>query len=85
MITEDIFVQPAIPKFVGHYDHRSMLMENFLCSKEYGQVVEFGISAVAGEADYSDQQNEVANQKLKDLRAKNHLFEAIDRSIWRLF
>ena len=29
------FVQPAIPKFDGHYDHWSMLMENFLRSKEY--------------------------------------------------
>ncbi|KAL5794788.1 hypothetical protein ACOSP7_003382 [Xanthoceras sorbifolium] len=24
------FVQPAIPQFDGHYDHWSMLMENFL-------------------------------------------------------
>ncbi|KAL5790264.1 hypothetical protein ACOSQ2_005152 [Xanthoceras sorbifolium] len=24
------FVQPAIPRFDGHYDHWSMLMENFL-------------------------------------------------------
>ena len=29
------FVQPAIPKFDGHYDHWSMLMENFIRSKEY--------------------------------------------------
>ncbi|KAL5758187.1 hypothetical protein ACOSP7_020798 [Xanthoceras sorbifolium] len=24
------FVQPAIPRFDGHYDHWSLLMENFL-------------------------------------------------------
>ena len=29
------FVQPAIPRFDGHYDHWAMLMENFLRSKEY--------------------------------------------------
>ncbi|XP_048235661.1 uncharacterized protein LOC107261771 [Ricinus communis] len=34
------FVQPAIPHFDGHYDHWSMLMENFLRSKEYWHVVE---------------------------------------------
>jgi hypothetical protein len=33
------FVQAAIPRFDGHYDHWSMLMENFLRSKEYWQVV----------------------------------------------
>ena len=43
MATENNFVQPAIPKFNGHYDHWSMLMENFLCSKEYWSLVETGI------------------------------------------
>lgn len=36
------FVQPAIPRFDGHYDHWSMLMENFLRSKEYWELVETG-------------------------------------------
>ena len=35
MAVENNFIQPAIPKFDGHYDHWSMLMENFLRSKEY--------------------------------------------------
>nr|GEW61990.1 retrovirus-related Pol polyprotein from transposon TNT 1-94 [Tanacetum cinerariifolium] len=34
------FVQAAIPKFDGHFDHWSMLMENFLRSKEYWGLVE---------------------------------------------
>ena len=38
------FVEPAIPRFDGHYDHWSMLMENFLRSKEYWQVVSIGIT-----------------------------------------
>jgi hypothetical protein len=29
------FVQPTIPRFDGHYDHWSMLMEKRLRSKEY--------------------------------------------------
>jgi len=34
------YVQPAIPKFYGHYDHWAKLMENFLRSKEYWQLGE---------------------------------------------
>jgi hypothetical protein len=29
------FIQPSIPRFDGHFDHWSMLMENFLRSKEF--------------------------------------------------
>jgi hypothetical protein len=41
------FVQPAIPRFDGHYDHWSMLMENLLRSKEYWSLIESGIPTVA--------------------------------------
>ncbi|KAF2295493.1 hypothetical protein GH714_033053 [Hevea brasiliensis] len=34
------FVQPAIPRFDGQYDHWSMLMENFLKSKEFWQAID---------------------------------------------
>nr|GLL16776.1 hypothetical protein CK203_038427 [Ipomoea trifida] len=47
MATESSFVQPAVPKFDGHYDHWAMLMENFLRSKEYWIVVENEIPAAA--------------------------------------
>jgi hypothetical protein len=40
MTTEGNFVQPSIPHFDGHYDHWSMLMENFLRSKELWGLVE---------------------------------------------
>ena len=54
----------------------------FLRSKEYWQVVETGFSAAADDIDLSDdQQKAIADQRLKDLRAKNYLFQAIDRSI----
>ena len=82
MASESNFVQPAIPRFVGHYDHWSMLMENFLRSKEYWQVVESGISVAAEDGSLTnEQQKTIADQRLKDLRAKNYLFQAIDRSI----
>ena len=82
MASENSFVQPAIPRFDGHYDHWSMLMENFLRSKEYWNLVETGITAVAEGIDLSDAQKKaLEDQKLKDLKAKNYLFQAIDRSI----
>ncbi|RVX23984.1 Retrovirus-related Pol polyprotein from transposon TNT 1-94 [Vitis vinifera] len=49
MATESNFVQPAIPKLDAHYDHWCMLMENFLRSKEYWNLIEQGIlTAEAG-------------------------------------
>ncbi|KAL0432365.1 UNVERIFIED_CONTAM: Retrovirus-related Pol polyprotein from transposon TNT 1-94 [Sesamum latifolium] len=74
------FVQPAIPRFDGHYDHWGMLMENFLRSKEYWQVVSDGIPELT--ATMTDaQKTDIEGMKLKDLKAKNYLFQAIDRSI----
>ncbi|KAM7489607.1 hypothetical protein LguiB_027091 [Lonicera macranthoides] len=76
------FVQPAIPRFDGHYDHWSMLMENFLRSKEYWIVVESGVATPTEGRTLTDSQNaELEGMKLKDLKAKNYLFQAIDRSI----
>jgi hypothetical protein len=42
MTSEGHFVQPFIPRFDGHYDLWSMLMENFLRSKEYWGLIEIG-------------------------------------------
>lgn len=50
------FVQPAIPRFDGHYDHWSMHMENFLRSKEYWQIVEVGVEELAAGTVLMDQQ-----------------------------
>jgi len=71
--------QPAIPKFDGYYDHWAMLMENFLRSKEYWHLVEAGIPEAAQAADLTEVQKKVfENQKLKDLKVKNYLFQAIE-------
>ena len=77
---ENSFVQPTVPKFDGHYDYWAMLMENFLRSKEYWGLVENGILATA-EGLKDAQRKNIKDQKSKDLKAKNYLFQAIDRSV----
>jgi len=44
----DNFVQLSIPSFDGPYDHWSMVMENFLNSKEYWQVIFGSIEELIG-------------------------------------
>lgn len=83
MSTSDKFVQPSIPRFDGYYDYWSMMMENFLRSKELWNLVEDGIPAAAiGNTPASEaQRRSVEEAKLKDLKVKNFLFQAIDREI----
>ena len=79
-----------MPKFVGYYDH----WENLLHSKEYWNVVNHGIMVdVIGEAwSFSSvvtesrqlidvQRKEYEENKLKDLKAKNLLYQAIKRDV----
>lgn len=76
------FVQPAIPRFDGHYDHWAMLMENLLRSKEYWSLVETGIPAMPEEGEQNQEQRKLIEEMyVKDLKAKNYLFQAIERSI----
>ncbi|OIT07305.1 retrovirus-related pol polyprotein from transposon tnt 1-94 [Nicotiana attenuata] len=59
-----------------------MPMENFLRSKEYWPIVEDGIKASAVDETLTDaQKTEFEARKLKDLKAKNYLFQAIERPI----
>ncbi|XP_073261539.1 uncharacterized protein [Populus alba] len=67
MAFESSFVQPAIPRIDGHYDHWSMLMENFLRFKEYWNLVETRIIAAAEGVDPSKAQHkQIDEQKFKD-------------------
>jgi hypothetical protein len=80
MAEKATFLQPAIPKFEGFYEHWSMLMENLLRSKEYWSLIETGV--ITAPANATAEQQRIANEsKLKDLKVKNYLFQAIDRSI----
>jgi hypothetical protein len=80
MAEKSTFLQPAIPKFDGFYEHWSMLMENLLRSKEYWSLIENGVTPAPPNAT-ADQQRTADESKLKDLKVKNYLFQAIDRSI----
>lgn len=80
MMASDNFAQPAIPRFDGHYDHWSMLMENFLRSKELWIVVETTVAEPTS-AISVEQREKLEALKLKDLKVKNYLFQAIDRTI----
>ena len=82
MTTEGNFVQPSIPRFDGHYDHWSMLMENFLRSKELWGLVETGYEeTTSGSVQTDAQRKKLEELKLKDLKMKKILFQAIDRTI----
>nr|DAD23240.1 TPA_asm: hypothetical protein HUJ06_024703 [Nelumbo nucifera] len=81
MASDNSYVQPTIPRFDGHYNHWSMLMENFLRSKEYWTIVETGVAEPAPGVVLSEaEQKKLEERKLKDLKAKNYLFQAIDHS-----
>lgn len=58
-----------------------MLMENFLHSKEYWGLVENGVPAIEGVVLTDAQRKHIEDPQLKDLKAKNYLFQALDRSI----
>ncbi|XP_047252753.1 uncharacterized protein LOC124887324 [Capsicum annuum] len=82
MASDSNFVQATISRFDDHYDYWSMLMENFLRSKEYWPIVEDDINTPAvGKILTNTQKTELEAKKLKDLKAKNYLFLAIDRPI----
>lgn len=73
--SESNFVQVAIPRFDGHYDPWSIMMENFLRSKEYWPIVEDGIGApTEGDVLTNAQKTEFEGRKLKDLNVKNYHF-----------
>lgn len=57
-------------------------MENFLHSKEYWDLVVNRIPAATEGVVLTDEQKKnIENQNLKDLKAKNYSFQALDRSI----
>ncbi|MCH80483.1 hypothetical protein A2U01_0001252 [Trifolium medium] len=70
------FVQPAIPKFDGYYEHWSMLMENLLRSKEYWGLIENRV--VTAPANATAEQHRLADEsKLRDLKSLRREFEIL--------
>ncbi|GAU34012.1 hypothetical protein TSUD_212730 [Trifolium subterraneum] len=80
MAETSTFIQPSIPKFDGHYDHWAMLMENLLRSKELWSPIEVRFTSAPANAT-AEQQRIAQENQLKDLKVKNYLFQAIDRTI----
>lgn len=75
------FTTPAVPKFDGDYDHWSLIMENLLRSKEYWAIIDPGFEELRRiEAPSPAQQAALNEAKLKDLKAKNYLFQSIDKT-----
>jgi hypothetical protein len=59
-----------------------MMMENFLRSKEYWGLIEEGIPEAREGTDLTEAQSKaISDLKLKDLKAKKFLFQAIDRTV----
>ena len=76
------FTSPAVPKFDGDYDHWSMLMENLLRSKEYWSIIDPGFEELQRVVAPSPaQQKALEEATLKDLKAKNYLFQSIEKSV----
>nr|XP_027191521.1 uncharacterized protein LOC113787151 [Cicer arietinum] len=77
---KDNFV--IIPKFDGDYEHWSMLMENMIRPKEWWHLIETDyVEPTRGEVLNGAQRQALADLKLTDLKVKNYLFQAIDKSI----
>ncbi|KAJ1418517.1 gag-polypeptide of LTR copia-type [Sesbania bispinosa] len=57
-------------------------MENFLRSKEYWNLIDPGIPKHAAEAVLTENEKKIVEEhKMKDLKVKNYLFQAIDRAV----
>lgn len=76
------FVQLVILKSDGFYEHWAKMMENFLRSKEMWNLVEDGVVVGPQNREPTDEEAKtIVEQKLKDKKMKNYLYQAIDREI----
>ncbi|KAM0043888.1 putative RNA-directed DNA polymerase [Helianthus debilis subsp. tardiflorus] len=76
------FQAPSVPRFDGDYDHWSLVMETLLRSKEYWVVIENGFKEPReGEQLTPTQRTNLEVMRLKDLKARNYLFQSIDKQI----
>lgn len=57
-----------------------MLIENLLRSKEYWEIVDNGVSTLR-ENTMTEQRKFIDDGKIEDLKAKNYLFQALDRGV----
>lgn len=80
------FVQLAIPKPSEHYDHWAILRENFLRSEEYQNFIDPENLQHANGVVLIENEKKIANElEQNDLKVKNYLFQAINRSVLKFF
>ncbi|KAK9077208.1 hypothetical protein SSX86_005544 [Deinandra increscens subsp. villosa] len=70
----------SVPRFDGDYEHWSLIMETLLRSKEYWCVIDPGFEETAAGVAATEEQKAL---KLKDLKARNYLFQSTDKQILR--
>ncbi|GAA0140159.1 hypothetical protein LIER_42608 [Lithospermum erythrorhizon] len=72
-----------VPKFDGHYDYWSELMENFLRAKGLWGVIERGIGEPIDGTLLNDNQRALLEEgRTQNFQVKHYLFQAIDRSVF---
>ncbi|KAL1204610.1 hypothetical protein V5N11_033246 [Cardamine amara subsp. amara] len=72
-----------IPRFDGHYDHWSELMENLLRAKGLWSLVAEGYTETAEGVEATAEQHKLLEDlKMKDHQVKHYLFQAIDRVVF---
>nr|GEU43594.1 hypothetical protein [Tanacetum cinerariifolium] len=69
-----------VPVFDGYYEHWSEMMENLLRAKQAWNVIDLGIREPAvGIAQSEAEKKKLEELRMKDLRVKHYLYQAIDR------
>ncbi|XP_071705208.1 uncharacterized protein [Rutidosis leptorrhynchoides] len=72
-----------IPRFDGHYDHWSELMENLIRSKGLWYIIEKGVEEPKEGVTMSDaEQKAYDSNRMKDHQVKHVLFQALDREVF---
>ncbi|XP_071704491.1 uncharacterized protein [Rutidosis leptorrhynchoides] len=81
MAEEKSLVQ--IPKFEGHYDHWSELMENLIKANCLWYIVEHGVGEPRPGITLNDaQQKQLYSNRIKDHQVKHILFQALEREVF---
>ena len=84
--TDSNFVQFAIPKLNQHYEHWAMLMENFLKSKEYWNLIDPGIPQHAADDVLTETEKKTLEElNLKDLKVKIIYFKQLIKQCLKQF
>ncbi|XP_071700148.1 uncharacterized protein [Rutidosis leptorrhynchoides] len=72
-----------IPKFDGHYDQWSKLMENLIKAKGLWYIVEQGVGEPRPGITLNDaQQKQLYSNRMKDHQVKHILFQALERELF---